>query len=227
MRSITRLFRPAPTKGTSYDATPNRTAFLLTKPRSTSRNRTDILSLSEWQIICIITRTFLRRGGCRNWRLLRCRLLCNLLTRTSYIVCRYLVVPFSLILIGINVEMYDNFFILFERELLDSILTEHSKHHVLRILTWNFQNVISRHPRIASALRNAIFRFKRMSHKSCYFHVVYLYSLMIDGMLLMRFTCSLRYFTPSSVRSMSNFCISTSAGMRNTFICFDFDVRGS
>lgn len=49
MRLITRLFRPAPTKGTPYDATPNRTAFLLTKPRSTSRNRTDILLKRELQ----------------------------------------------------------------------------------------------------------------------------------------------------------------------------------
>ena len=148
--------------------------------------------LSEWQIICVVTCTFLRRDCCCNWRLLCYRLLCHLLTSSRYIVCLYLIIPFSLILIGINVKMYSNFFILCKCELLDPILAKYREHHVFRILTWDFQNIVASHPRIACALRYAFLRFKRMSHKSCYFHVFYLYSLMIDGMLLIRLICSRR-----------------------------------
>ena len=70
--------------------------------------------------------------------LLRCRSSCLLLTSSRYIKSLYLVIPFSSILIGINVEMHRNFFILAKGELLDSILTKHRKRHVLRVLTWDF-----------------------------------------------------------------------------------------
>ena len=68
---------------------------------------------------------------------------------------------------GINIERYGNVFAHLNVELLDTILTEDTEQTFLRILAWNFDNIVLRHPRITRALRYTTACRKNGNYFSC------------------------------------------------------------
>ncbi len=56
---------------------------------------------------------------------------------------------------GINIKLYGQILTILNVELTDAILSKDAEYATLRILSWNFDYIILRHPRIARAGRGA------------------------------------------------------------------------
>ena len=63
--------------------------------------------------------------------------------------------PAAIKLMGINIKLYGQILTILNVELTDAILSKDAEYATLRILSWNFDYIILRHPRIARAGRGA------------------------------------------------------------------------
>ena len=60
-----------------------------------------------------------------------------------------LVKPTTIILMGINIKLDSHILTVLNVELTDTILAEYTKTALTGILTWNFNDILLRHPRVA------------------------------------------------------------------------------
>ena len=75
--------------------------------------------------------------------------LCNL--ASNNVVSTNIIKPTSVILPGVNIELYGDFFTSLYVELLDAVLSKDVEQHLTGILTWYFDYILLCHPRVASA----------------------------------------------------------------------------
>lgn len=58
----------------------------------------------------------------------------------------YVVEPTPLILVGINVELDSHVLAILNIKLTYAVFTEHTEQHASRILAWDLQHIVLRHP---------------------------------------------------------------------------------
>ena len=68
---------------------------------------------------------------------------------------------------GINVKLYGNILTILYIELLDTVFAKDSEHTTTRILAGNLDNIVLRHPVVASACRYAALCWYDCNNSTC------------------------------------------------------------